>query len=117
MADQTSSTRFTRAFSLIELLVALAVAAVVAGMAYPAFNDLIARVHATSRVNDLVGIIRFARHAAIDGGRWVTLCPATDEICTNRDEWQSGIMVFADHNRDGARATGGAGAWLSGCAG
>ena len=92
-----------RAFSLLELLVTLAVGAVVAGMAYPAFNDLIARVHATSRVNDLVGIIRFARHAAINGGRWVTLCPAVDEVCADTPEWQSGIMVFEDRDRDGAR--------------
>ena len=92
-----------QAFSLIELLIAMATAAVLAGMAYPAFDDLIARVHATSRVNDLVGIIRFARHAAINGGRWVTLCPADDEVCSNAAEWQGGIMVFEDRNRDGAR--------------
>jgi type IV fimbrial biogenesis protein FimT len=90
---------------VVELLVTLAIAAVLAGMAYPAFNDLTARVHATSRVNDLVGIIRFARHAAINGGRWVTLCPAIDERCTNSAEWQSGIMVFEDRDRDGSRAT------------
>ena len=83
----------------------MVIAAVLAGMAYPAFSDLIDRVHATSRVNDLVGIIRFARHAAISGGRWVTLCPANNEVCTNTSDWQSGIMVFEDRNRDGARQT------------
>ena len=78
-------------------------ACVLAGMAYPAFNDLLARVHATSRVNDLVGIIRFARHSAIDGGRWVTLCPARNGRCTSSADWQTGIMVFEDRNRDGSR--------------
>ena len=95
--------RSRRAYTLVELLVTLAIAAVLAGMAYPPFSDLIARVHATSRVNDLVGIIRFARHAAINGGRWVTLCPAVEEGCVNSTNWQSGIMVFEDRNRDGTR--------------
>lgn len=91
------------AFTLVELLITLTIAAVLAGMAYPAFNDLINRVHATSRVNDLVGIIRFARHAAINGGRWVTLCPAIEQNCTNSSQWHSGIMVFQDRDRDGSR--------------
>lgn len=96
-------TRKQQAFTLVELLVALAIAALLTGLAYPAFTDLIARVHATSRVNDLVGIIRFARHAAINGGRWVTLCPAVEESCANSANWESGIMVFEDRNRDGRR--------------
>lgn len=93
----------SRAFTLLELLITLTIASLLAALAYPAFSDLINRVHATSRVNNLVGIIRFARHAAIDGGRWVTMCPAQEERCTNSSGWQSGIMVFADDNRDGRR--------------
>lgn len=92
-----------RAFTLLELLVVLAITALLAGMAYPSFNDLLARVHATSRVNDLVGIIRFARHSAINGGRWVTLCPAIGQRCADSRNWASGIMVFQDDNRDGNR--------------
>ncbi len=103
MLSRTFNRPELRAFTLVELLIALAIAAVLAGLAYPAFADLIARMHATSRVNDLVGIIRFARHSAVNGGRWVTLCPAVAETCTNRPEWQSGIMVFEDRNRDGNR--------------
>ncbi len=104
MAIPTRTIRATaQAFTLVELLVALSVASLLAGLAYPAFSDLIARVHATSRVNDLVGIIRFARHAAIDGGRWVTLCPAVDTTCSNSTDWRTGIMVFEDRNRDGRR--------------
>ncbi len=104
VADRVfSKGRYFTAFTLVELLITLAIAAVLAGLALPAFNDLIERVHGTSRVNDLVGIVRFARHAAIDGGRWVTLCPAIDETCTNSTNWESGIMVFQDRNRDGSR--------------
>jgi type IV fimbrial biogenesis protein FimT len=63
-------------------------------------------VHSTSRVNDLVGIIRFARHAAISERRWVTLCPPENEFCSNSAEWHTGVMVFEDRNRDGIRQSG-----------
>jgi len=97
------STRTRQAFTLIELLITLAIAAVLAGLAYPAFDELIARTHSTTRVNDLVGIIRFARHAAISERRWVTLCPAEGEACTNRNQWHTGVMAFEDRNRDGEK--------------
>lgn len=99
----TSRTR--QAFTLFELLIALALAAVLAGMAVPAFDELIAETRSTSRVNDLVGIIRFARHSAISERRWVTLCPAQDESCTGSGQWHTGIMAFEDRNRDGTRQT------------
>jgi type IV fimbrial biogenesis protein FimT len=95
--------RAPRGYTLVELLITLAVAAVLAGLAFPAFDELVARIRSTSRVNDLVGIIRFARHAAISERRWVTLCPADDETCTNSNQWHTGIMAFEDRNRDGWR--------------
>ncbi len=91
------------AFSLVELLVTLAIAAVLAGLAFPAFDGLIERSRSTSRVNDLVGIIRFARHAAISERRWVAICPAIDETCTGSRQWHTGVMAFEDRNRDGGR--------------
>jgi type IV fimbrial biogenesis protein FimT len=102
-SEELPKQRHTLAFTLVELLVTLTIAAVLAGMAYPAFSELMARVHATSRVNDLVGVIRFARHAAITDRSWITLCPAVEESCTNSTDWATGIMVFADRNRDGSR--------------
>ncbi len=95
--------RAAAAYTLIELLLSIGVAAVLATLAYPAFDGLIERVHSTSHVNDLIGIIRFARHAAIVERRWVTLCPAQGNSCTGSRSWHTGLMVFADANRDGSR--------------
>jgi type IV fimbrial biogenesis protein FimT len=95
-----------RAFTLIELLVALSVAAVLLMLAFPGFQDLVARHHATSRVNAVVGLVRFARQSAVTQRRWVTLCPAEGETCTGSSDWATGIMAFTDLNRDGARQSG-----------
>ena len=93
----------SRGFTLIELLVALTVAGVLVWLAYPSYANLMERVHATSRINALVSLIRFARHAAITQGNWVTLCPAVGERCSNSRDWETGIMGFTDLNRDGVR--------------
>ncbi len=95
-----------RAFTLIELLAALALMGILAWLAYPPFAALTERIHTTSRINALVSLIRFTRHAAISQGNWVTLCPAVGEACSNSRDWQGGIMSFADLNRDGARQPG-----------
>ena len=93
----------TRGFTLIELLAALAIAATMAYLAQPSFTDLLERVRTTSRVNGLIGVIRFARQTAITQRRWITLCPAVAEDCLRSREWHRGIMLFADLNRDGSR--------------
>ncbi len=98
--------RRVRGVSLLELLLTLTIAAILTGLAYPSFSAFLARVQTTTRINDLVTLIRFARHAAIVEQRWVGLCPAQGERCTGTANWESGIMVFADDNRDGDRQSG-----------
>ena len=93
----------SRAFTVIELLVALAVAGVLFTLAVPAFQDLLARHHAASRVNAVSGILRFARQTAITDRRWITLCPARGDACIAANAWHDGIMVFEDDDRDGSR--------------
>lgn len=92
-----------RGFTLLELLTALIIALGLSFMAYPAFTGLLERVHSTSRINHLAGLIRFARQTAVTQRRWITLCPTVVDTCTNSDDWSTGIMGFADLNRDGVR--------------
>jgi len=94
-----------RGFTLIELLIVLALSIGLGYLAYPPFSALLERIHSTSRINALIGLIRFARQTAVTQRRWVTLCPATTGTCTDSPDWSSGIMAFADLNRDGRRQT------------
>ncbi|HAR30833.1 MAG TPA: hypothetical protein DCR65_04865 [Gammaproteobacteria bacterium] len=78
-------------FSLAELLVALAVAAVMLGFALPAFNTLVQERALAATVNDLAAGIAYARSEAIRRGRPITLAaraPATG------NEWAGGYCVF-----------------------
>ena len=91
-------------FTVTEMLVALAVTAVLTGLAIPAFQGYAERNRSVSALNQMVVTLQSARHAAISLRTAVTICPsATGTDCGVRDSWHLGTLVFADRNRNGRR--------------
>jgi len=102
-----------RGFTLVEIIVTLAIAAVLVGISLPGLMNLIREYRATSAINSIVGQIQLARSAAIVSGETVTLCPTggteqpastiadREPRCGERDSWHLGSMLFIDQNRDG----------------
>lgn len=85
-------------FTLIEMMIALAVAAIVTFMAMPSFRDYLARTVVRTQVSDLSGAIRLARSEAIKRGRTVILCHTADALaaqpqCTTGSDWSSGWVI------------------------
>jgi len=90
-----------RGFTLIELLVTLAVAAILLGMAGPAFRELVARQRGAAAMNQLIGAVAAARAEAITYRRTVTLCPGRGGRCLGRNQWHAGALIFHDGNGNG----------------
>jgi type IV fimbrial biogenesis protein FimT len=86
-----SQLRPSAGFTLIELMVTLAVAAVLLGLAVPAFNDLVRQRDMMARINDMVVAVSYARSEAIRRGARVSLqaVDASDED----NEWGAGYCV------------------------
>jgi prepilin-type N-terminal cleavage/methylation domain-containing protein len=61
-----------RGVTLLELAIVLAVLGIVAGLAVPAFVDIVPR-DASTPADSLLGVLRAARRAAADSGRRVLL--------------------------------------------
>jgi type IV fimbrial biogenesis protein FimT len=91
----------TRGFTLTELLAALSVAAVLLGLALPAFQNLLAAQHGAAALNQLLGAVASARAEAILKRRTVTMCPADGNRCLGRKQWHQGALLFVDLNRNG----------------
>ncbi|MBA5690319.1 GspH/FimT family pseudopilin [Rugamonas apoptosis] len=91
-----------RAFSLVEALVVLALAGVLAGTAAPGLQQLLQAARLRAAVNDLCSAIDLTRSQAIARGRIVTLAP----LEPGGVDWRRGWVVFVDANGN-ARPDGG----------
>ena len=61
----TALKRSTSGFTLIELMVTLAVAAILLAIAIPSFNSLLVSSRLTTAANDFVNALAIARSSAI----------------------------------------------------
>lgn len=82
-----------RGFTIVELLVTLAVAAILMGIAIPAFNDFIAQRTMASRVNDFVIAVTYARSEAARRGNTVSI--VAEDASDGDNEWGPGYCVAA----------------------
>ncbi len=88
-----------QAFTLIELVVALAIVAIMTGVAVPPVYRLLESNKAANGINWIVHAIHLARQSAVDHGVITTLCPAdNDDTCGG--SWHQRVLVFTDHNAD-----------------
>lgn len=84
-----------KAFTLIELLIVLAISAILLVAMVPTTRDLWWRSSSTSEINKLVGLLQYARTAAIELHVPVSLCPSNDgKHCGG--QWQNGVLLFTD---------------------
>lgn len=89
-------------FTLTELMLALAVAAILFSVALPSMHGLQQRQRIVAAANDLVAHINLARQHAVLQGETAVVCPSIDGAsCTGRNRWDSGWIVFRDRDRNG----------------
>lgn len=79
-----------RGFTIIELMVVVALVGIIASFAVPSFQTMIANSRLASASNDLVGVVNFARAEAVKRGRSVFVSP------TSGTDWADGVSVWMD---------------------
>ncbi len=90
-------------FTLVELMLTLAVAAILLAVAAPGFRGILQSNRATTFTNDFVAHLNLARSEAIKQGQSVSLCAANSSqtACSNSTNWSNGWLLFVDSNDDG----------------
>jgi len=90
---------------MIELLMSLTIAAILAGIAIPGFKYVTSSNRIATEVNGLLGDMLFARSEAVKEGQTVTVCASSSPYtaCSASPNWAAGWIVFLDTNGDKVR--------------
>jgi len=92
-------------FTILELVVSLAIAAILAAIALPSFAEFIDDQRLRGVATELVSDLNFARGEAIKRNARVLVCPKAgkaDNFCApNTKNWMQGWVVCYDLDADG----------------
>lgn len=95
------SKRLTTGFTLLELMVVVAIAAILLALALPSFQQTIRSNRLATTTNEVISSLSLARSEAIRNKRGASICASADGASCGAD-WSSGWMVWSDTNSDGA---------------
>jgi len=96
--------RRSSGFTLLEALVAMALVAVLAGIAAPAMGRLRQQHRLQAQAEDLFSSLMLARSEALRQQQRVTVCARTaNDRCALAGPWTQGWLVFVDANENAQR--------------
>lgn len=89
----------TRGFTLIEMMVTVAVLAILMAIAVPSFSNVMRRSDVSSGSNALLADIAYARSEAVNRHTIVSICPSSNGTsCTDDKTYETGWIVYTYQN-------------------
>jgi type IV fimbrial biogenesis protein FimT len=87
-----SAPRGSRGFTMIELMITVALVAIVLSLAYPSFVSVINSNRLAGASNDLIGDLQYARSEAIRRNSRVSVCASADGSTCGGGNWANWIV-------------------------
>ena len=86
-------------FTLIELMITLAITAILAGIATPSMAGLLEHQRTAAAITSLTTHMQLARMSAISHNQRAVLCPSSDgQQCAASTDWSNGWILFMDED-------------------
>ena len=92
--------RPTSGFTLVELIIAIAILAILLAIGLPSFQGSLRNSRVISTTNELIASISLARSEALRNPGGAVLCTTTNGVTCGGD-WNNGWMIWIDVNGDG----------------
>lgn len=105
MSTMRAHRRPAEGFTIVELMVVIAIVAVFMVFAIPSYKSVTTQSRMAGEINDLASDIALARSAAVKQGLTVTICPSANPsatpstsapACSGSTSWTTGWIVFID---------------------
>ena len=91
----------SRGYSLLELLMTVALAALILTLGLPSLSAVSARQKQSAEIDALFHAVHLARKESIMRKKVVSLCPTFDaNTCTPGRDWSGGFLMFENTDRD-----------------
>jgi len=87
-------------FTLIELMITVALAAIVMTLAVPSFEETIRNNRLTTQANELISALNLARSEAIKRQFTVSVCKSANGAACDGSGWGDGWIVFVNRDDD-----------------
>lgn len=95
--------KLPKGFTLLELIITLAVAGILMGLAAPSFTTIIKNNRLIAHNNELLTALSLAKSEALKRGQSVSVCKRNiaGNACDSTKTWSDGWLVFSDQDGDG----------------
>lgn len=105
-SSQHSSHGFTEGFTLLELLVTVAVGSILLFVGVPSLTEFISSSRATQQASYISSALQMARMSAIESGQVIGVCPAKPDLSGCTTSWNGALMVFIDADENDSYSSG-----------
>ena len=99
LAGRSGTSVRQRGVTLVELMLALSIGALVTGLAVPALTGLMAGKGLTTSTNQLIADMTLARSEAVRRSGGVVICSSHDgKACSGSADWGDGWILFVEQD-------------------
>ena len=96
--SSASKSKKNQGFTLMEVMVAIALVAIITTIALPSLNTFLVKMRVDYEITEMQRLLLTARNMAINTGKNTTVCPLSGGACTTN--WQNEISVFTNGSND-----------------